>query len=239
MLSAFLPSWLQDLSGAAATLKMIGSMSFGSMLPLLLLVPVALLALLLARRSETLNGRARRSAAFDALAKAAERRTSSQQPNAGASSPLASMELAAAAAPHETARPDEAPLVLIVDDSSVVRAKLSRVLAAAELRVAEAGDGRHALNLLQSGLKPAVLITDLEMPGMDGFELIAAVHGSSATERLPIVAITAHDDLQARIAGLGGICGIFNKPWNDQALIGRIRALTAAVGADAGAVVVV
>ncbi|MEO8249021.1 MAG: response regulator [Burkholderiales bacterium] len=119
-----------------------------------------------------------------------------------------------------------APLVVIADDSRLVRIKLSRLLTAAGFRVAEATNGQEALDMLQRGELPSVLITDLEMPSMDGFELIAAVHGAIETEHVPIVAITANEDLQARVGDLSGVYGIFRKPWNDRALIQRVRALS-------------
>jgi CheY-like chemotaxis protein len=73
----------------------------------------------------------------------------------------------------------------------------------------------------------AVVVTDLEMPRMDGFELIAAVKGALATEDLPIIAITGHDELQARVHEVEGLFGIFKKPWNDRELLKRVNTLAA------------
>jgi len=70
-----------------------------------------------------------------------------------------------------------------------------------------------------------VLITDLEMPNKDGFELIADVKGSLATEDLPIIAITGHEELQTRVHEVQGLFGIFKKPWNDRELLKRVEAL--------------
>ena len=72
-----------------------------------------------------------------------------------------------------------------------------------------------------------VLVTDLEMPNMNGIELIAAVQGNMDTEDLPIVAITGHDELHARVHDCQGLYGIFKKPWNDRELLKRIEALAA------------
>ncbi len=102
-----------------------------------------------------------------------------------------------------------APLgpVLLVDDSAVVRAKLLRLFQGAGFDAVAVRDGVEALDAL-ARMPFAVLVTDLEMPNMDGFELIAAVQGSLDTEDLPIVAITGHEALQARVHEFGGLYGI-------------------------------
>lgn len=121
----------------------------------------------------------------------------------------------------------EAPAaVLVVDDSAVVRAKLLKLLRGAGYDAVAARDGAEALDLL-ARRHFAVLVTDLEMPNMDGFELIAAVQGSLDTEDLPIIAITGHEALQARVHEFGGLYGIFRKPWNDRELLRRVQSLAA------------
>jgi response regulator RpfG family c-di-GMP phosphodiesterase len=70
-----------------------------------------------------------------------------------------------------------------------------------------------------------VLITDLEMPNMNGLELISAVQGSMETEDIPIIAITGHDELQAHVHDYQGLYGIFKKPWNDRELLKRVETL--------------
>nr|WP_316638504.1 response regulator [uncultured Roseateles sp.] len=114
--------------------------------------------------------------------------------------------------------------ILLVDDSAVARAKLRKLFVGAGYQVEVAGDGREALEALATGYF-SVLITDLEMPNMDGFELIAAVQGSLDTEDLPIIAITGHDELSARVHEYQGLYGIFKKPWNDRELLKRVEAL--------------
>jgi len=114
--------------------------------------------------------------------------------------------------------------ILLVDDSAVARAKLRKLFVGAGYQVEVAGDGREAMEALATGYF-SVLITDLEMPNMDGFELIAAVQGSLDTEDLPIIAITGHDELSARVHDYQGLYGIFKKPWNDRELLKRVEAL--------------
>lgn len=114
--------------------------------------------------------------------------------------------------------------ILVVDDSAVARAKLRKLLEGAGYSVQTACDGVEAMALVGRG-NFSVLLTDLEMPNMNGIELIAAVQARLETEDLPIVAITGHDELQAKVHDCQGLYGIFKKPWNDRELLKRIEAL--------------
>lgn len=114
--------------------------------------------------------------------------------------------------------------VLLVDDSAVVRAKLGQLFQRAGFVVTLAKDGIEALQQL-AGQRFDVMVTDLEMPNKDGFELIADVQGSLDTENLPIIAITGHEDLSARVTQVQGLYGIFKKPWNDRELLKRVETL--------------
>lgn len=130
----------------------------------------------------------------------------------------------AATSPATTASPERLPL-LVVDDSAVVRAKLLKLFSEAGHEVVAARDGVEAMELLGQ-TRFGVLITDLEMPNMDGFELIKAVQGAMATEDLPIIAISGHEELHARLHQVQGLYGMFHKPWNDRELIKRVEALS-------------
>ena len=87
-----------------------------------------------------------------------------------------------------------------------------------------AHDGVQALQALSQDFF-AVLITDLEMPNMNGLELIAEVRSSIDADDLPVIAITGHDAMQARVQDLGSLYGIFKKPWNDHELLRRVEVL--------------
>lgn len=115
--------------------------------------------------------------------------------------------------------------LLVVDDSAVVRAKLSKLLAGAGYSVTLARHGAEALELVNQHWF-AVMITDLEMPEMDGFELIGHVSNDLRTESMPIIAITGHEALQAKVQDAKGLFGIFKKPWNDRELLARVAVLT-------------
>ncbi len=128
--------------------------------------------------------------------------------------------------PQPAAPPLGPPLILIADDSAVVRAKLKRLLEGAGFLVEAVTDGVEATALIESRPEITVLITDLEMPNKDGFELIGDLRGSLATEDLPIIAITGHEDLHGRVSQIEGVYGIFKKPWNDRELLKRVESLT-------------
>jgi CheY-like chemotaxis protein len=120
---------------------------------------------------------------------------------------------------------DQRVAILVVDDSAVARAKLGKLLETAGYRVGLAKDGLEAMEKLNLEFF-SVLLTDLEMPNMNGLELIAAVQGSMDTEDIPIIAITGHDELQARVHDYQGLFGIFKKPWNDRELLKRVATLS-------------
>jgi CheY-like chemotaxis protein len=117
--------------------------------------------------------------------------------------------------------------LLVVDDSAVPRAKLKKLFETAGYDVVTAGDGVEALEALNKagGDKFNLIITDLEMPNLDGFGLIEAVQGSMDTEDIPVIAITGHDEMQARVHNIQGLFGIFKKPWNDRELLKRVEVL--------------
>jgi len=191
--------------------------------PVLLAVPVAVLLLLLGMRR----------GADDEEAAAHARREAGRAlpPPAAQNAPATTTAAAAPALPAAPAAPAaaglvEAASVLVVDDSAVVRTKLRRLLEGAGYRVLQAADGEQALEVLAR--EPvSLLLTDLEMPNMDGFALIAAVQGSLETEHLPIVAITGHEELRARVQDCQGLYGLLRKPWNDRQLLDRVAALVA------------
>lgn len=145
---------------------------------------------------------------------------------------------AAIPAPPPAAAAPAVPLaadLLLVDDSAVVRAKLRRLFEAAGYRVALARDGLEALQLLEQG-RYALMLTDLEMPRLDGVGLIHAAQAQAATAEMPIMAITGHDDLQARLNECQAICGIYRKPWIDEDLLGHVQGLVGSRSTPAAAI---
>jgi CheY-like chemotaxis protein len=136
----------------------------------------------------------------------------------------AERQAAAAAAPPapSVAKNAEQTLVLVADDSKVVRIKTGRLLAQHQYQVSYASDGLDAVQQMQSGL-PDLVITDVEMPGMDGFELTRHIRGNPQTARLPVIMITAADDRHREQADQAGVSVLLGKPYADDALIAHIR----------------
>ena len=108
-------------------------------------------------------------------------------------------------------------LVLVADDSKVVRIKTGRLLAQHQYQVSYASDGLDAVQQMQARL-PDVLITDVEMPGMDGFELTRHIRGNPQTAQLPVIMITAADDRHRDEASAAGVSVLLGKPYSDEAL---------------------
>jgi signal transduction histidine kinase/CheY-like chemotaxis protein len=94
--------------------------------------------------------------------------------------------------------------VLVVDDDAGTRELLRRTLAREGWAVAEAADGREALARLGRGAPPSVVLLDLMMPGMDGFEVLAAMRREEAWRGIPVVVVTAKDLGREEAAWLDG-----------------------------------
>lgn len=138
---------------------------------------------------------------------------------------LADLEPVAAPAPAPEAR---GTTVLLVDDSLSVRKVLARRLGRLGFEVTPAQDGEEALELLRQGDFDA-LVTDLEMPRMNGYELIESVRRRPATRDLPVVVITTragreHGDLAHRL----GAQRYLTKPVDHAALGDLLRELVEA-----------
>ncbi|MDY7024378.1 MAG: response regulator [Cyanobacteriota bacterium] len=83
--------------------------------------------------------------------------------------------------------------ILIVDDSRMVRELLSMMLINKGYQVIKAQDGRQAWKKFESGFKCDLILVDLEMPGMNGYELLAKLQQNSALQKIPVVIISGHE----------------------------------------------
>jgi len=113
--------------------------------------------------------------------------------------------------------------ILIVDDKPSLSSLLSQFLGQSyEVTVRE--DGLGALTWLQEGNIPDLIITDLEMPGMDGFELIEKVKTSGFFSEVPIIVLSCQDSSAIRIKCLKlGADDYIIKPFNPEELVIRIE----------------
>ena len=122
----------------------------------------------------------------------------------------------AAAAPH-------IPLVMVVDDSITVRRVTQRLLQREGFRVVLAADGLQALERLQDEL-PSVVLSDIEMPRMDGFDLVRNIRGDARLAKLPIVMITSRiAEKHREHAKELGVDHYLGKPYAEDELISLVR----------------
>ncbi len=122
----------------------------------------------------------------------------------------------------------QVPLVLVVDDSITVRRVTQRLLQREGYRVSLAVDGLQALERLQEE-RPAVVLSDIEMPRMDGFDLARNIRADQRLRDLPIIMITS------RIAGKHrehaeqlGVNHYLGKPYSEEELLSLVRRYAAA-----------
>jgi adenylate cyclase len=120
-------------------------------------------------------------------------------------------------------------VALIVDDSAVNRMLLARHLASIGIGAHEAVDGKTALEALRSDAgEVAVVLLDVMMPEMDGYETLAAIKSDGALRHLPVIMISGIDELDsvARCIEMGA-ADYLPKPFNPVILAARVRAALA------------
>ena len=120
-----------------------------------------------------------------------------------------------------------AKTILTVDDSRTIREMLKAALVDAGMEVFQAEDGVHGLEVLET-CTPDVIITDINMPRMDGFGFIEAVRGSDKYRAVPILVLTTEsvDDKKER-ARRAGASGWIIKPFDPVKLVSAINRVAA------------
>ncbi|WP_461467036.1 hybrid sensor histidine kinase/response regulator [Melaminivora sp.] len=120
------------------------------------------------------------------------------------------------------AGPTQVPLVLVVDDSITVRRVTQRLLVREGYRVALAADGLQALERLQQE-RPTVVLSDIEMPRMDGFDLARNIRSDPALQDLPIIMITSRIAQKHREHAMElGVNHYLGKPYSDEELLSLV-----------------
>ena len=115
------------------------------------------------------------------------------------------------------------PLVLVVDDSITVRRVTQRLLQREGYRVTLAADGLQALERLQDE-RPTLVLSDIEMPRMDGFDLLRNIRADQTLDGLPVVMITSRIAQKHReMAKELGANHYLGKPYSDEELLGLIQ----------------
>jgi DNA-binding response OmpR family regulator len=122
--------------------------------------------------------------------------------------------------------------VLIVDDERQNRQLLEIMLEPEGFVVLTAASGADALALVARE-PPDVILLDVMMPGLDGYQVAAALKGAAATSNIPVILITGLDDHQARTLGRNvGADDFLSRPVDRAELCTRLRVLVDAADAD-------
>ena len=124
--------------------------------------------------------------------------------------------------PLPVAPPRGASTVLVVDDSKVVRIKTSRLLEKNHYRVLLADDGLTALQQVAQQW-PDLVITDVEMPGLDGFGLTQRLREFAHGPALPVLMITSSDDKHRDAAARAGVTVLLGKPYAEERLLAEVE----------------
>jgi chemosensory pili system protein ChpA (sensor histidine kinase/response regulator) len=124
---------------------------------------------------------------------------------------------------------EKEPLALVVDDSITMRRITQRLLERNGMRVITAKDGVEAVKVIQDHT-PDIILLDIEMPRMDGYEFAKHVRNAPETANTPIMMVTSRVSEKHRARAIElGINDYVGKPYQEQELLDAVRSLLATV----------
>jgi signal transduction histidine kinase len=124
--------------------------------------------------------------------------------------------------PESPGGEERKPLVLLVDDHTDMR-EYVRGLLSGRLDIAVASNGRQAMEMA-GRTRPDLILTDVMMPEMNGFELLAAVRKDPSLRTMPVILLSARSDEESRIEGLdAGADDYLTKPFTARELLARVE----------------
>ncbi|MGA2129342.1 MAG: response regulator [Xanthobacteraceae bacterium] len=116
--------------------------------------------------------------------------------------------------------------ILVLDDSPTMLMSLTRILKNAGYDVVSGANGKEGVTKLAGGLKPAVIVTDLNMPEMDGLTFIKEARKGAATRFTPIIVLTTESGAQKRDeVKAAGATGWLTKPTEPAVLLSTLKQL--------------
>ncbi|MEI7482710.1 MAG: ATPase, T2SS/T4P/T4SS family [Elusimicrobiota bacterium] len=142
------------------------------------------------------------------------------------SAPPAASLPAAAPRPASVAVPFSGkPRIMIVDDDAIMRMLLKKFIEGAGFEIIEAGDGEAALTAIASGTRPDLLLSDINMPRMNGYDLVKSVRETLAILDMPIIMLTTETTEKSQELSFKlGADDYIVKPFSAQLVIARIKA---------------
>jgi chemotaxis family two-component system sensor histidine kinase/response regulator PixL len=121
---------------------------------------------------------------------------------------------------------DKTPTILVVDDAAALRRTLALSLERAGCRVLQARDGREALEQLQQSSSVSLVVCDIEMPNMNGFEFLSHRRQDPRLLEIPVVMLTSRSNDKHRwLAMQLGATAYFTKPYLEQEFLSAIQQL--------------
>ena len=113
--------------------------------------------------------------------------------------------------------------VLLIDDSTVIHDLIKKRIGTEALTIHSAMDGERGITMAES-IRPALILLDLNMPGMDGFQALRRLMNSPKLSDTQVIVISKSDDTEDKVAGLElGACDYVTKPFNLPELRARMR----------------
>lgn len=123
----------------------------------------------------------------------------------------------------QQATKDKVPDILIVDDDLALLNMIETMLSQIG-KVTRATDGMEALELIQRGLRPDVIVTDLMMPRVDGIKLCEQVKKNPQTSKIPVIMLTAKGTPRNVIEGINvGARHYITKPFKTEELVSKVK----------------
>ncbi|HEX9847346.1 MAG TPA: response regulator [Acidimicrobiia bacterium] len=115
--------------------------------------------------------------------------------------------------------------ILVVEDSAVIRRLIEVCLRAADLEIITRDDGKSGLSAVSSEA-PDLVVLDVGLPGMDGWEVLDRIRRDPTTESIPVVVLTAHAEEESRRrANEGGADAFVTKPFQPNDFRSTVLAL--------------